>query len=141
LEGIIDSFEKQIEDEDIQIQTYFEADLPLIHCDERQLKHAFVHILKNANESMQDGGIVTVQVKKEEQNKIKVTISDQGCGIPPERIERLGEPFYRTDSKGTGRGLMVSYKVIENHKGEINIMSEEGKGTTVEISLPHSIGV
>ncbi len=139
LEGIIDSFEKQIVEDDIQIQTYFEADLPHIHCDERQLKHAFVHILKNANESMQDGGIITVQVKKEEQNKIKVTISDQGCGIPPELVEMLGEPFYRTDCKGTGRGLMVSYKVIENHKGEINITSEQGEGTTVEILLPHSI--
>ncbi len=60
----------------------------------------------------------------------------KGIGIPEERIKRLGEPFYSTKEKGTGIGLMLSYKIIESHQGNISIMSEVGVGTTVTIYLP-----
>lgn len=65
-----------------------------------------------------------------------ICISDKGVGIPPERIKRLGEPFYSTKEKGTGVGLMISYQVIESHGGKINIRSQVGKGTTVIVFLP-----
>lgn len=62
--------------------------------------------------------------------------TDQGCGIPEDRIPRLGEPFYTTKEKGTGLGLMVTFKIIESHGGKMKIFSEVGKGTTVEIYMP-----
>ena len=64
---------------------------------------------------------------------------DNGPGIPNDLLSRLGEPFYTTKEKGTGLGLMVSYKIIEDHRGSINITSELNKGTTVDIILPVSI--
>ncbi len=63
-------------------------------------------------------------------------MKDEGCGIPKERLQRLGEPFYSSKEKGTGLGLMICYKIIEEHKGEIVIDSEEDKGTIVDIWLP-----
>ena len=75
-------------------------------------------------------------MKKVELSKLALT--DTGIGIPPERLNKLGEPFYSLKEKGTGLGLMVSYKIIENHHGSIQFKSKEGYGTTVEISLPIS---
>jgi two-component system, sporulation sensor kinase A len=68
---------------------------------------------------------------------VTIEIIDNGCGIPQERLPRLGEPFYSTKERGTGLGLMTCYRIIEAHKGRIDIESEEGKGTTVTIWLPH----
>lgn len=75
-------------------------------------------------------------VKTLDQIKVMTRVTDQGCGIPEERIAMLGEPFYTTKEKGTGLGLMVSYKIIENHRGNIKVSSQLGQGTTVEVVLP-----
>ena len=71
-------------------------------------------------------------------NQVVVQVIDEGKGMPKDRLTRIGEPFYTTKEKGTGLGLMVSHKIISNHKGSISYDSEEGKGTTVEIRLPLS---
>jgi two-component system, sporulation sensor kinase E len=65
-----------------------------------------------------------------------VKITDDGYGIPKERLKKIGEPFYTTKEKGTGLGLMVSYRIIKNHKGSIVCESEEGKGTTFIMTFP-----
>lgn len=67
-----------------------------------------------------------------------IRFTDQGEGIPEERIHRLGEPFFTTKEKGTGLGLMVSYKIIENHRGNIYITSKLNVGTTFDIIIPVS---
>ncbi|WP_372486562.1 ATP-binding protein [Brevibacillus laterosporus] len=85
---------------------------------------------------MPAGGSVDVHVRKKAGGKIAIEITDQGKGIPQDKLARVGEPFFTTKEKGTGLGLMVSYKIIENHNGEIQIESELGKGTTVRIILP-----
>ncbi|MGW9103843.1 ATP-binding protein, partial [Priestia megaterium] len=72
-------------------------------------------------------------------NRICISFSDNGNGIPNDLIGRLGEPFYTTKEKGTGLGLMVCYKIIEEHGGRINIKSEMNQGTTVDIIFPISI--
>ncbi len=63
-------------------------------------------------------------------------MKDEGCGITKEKLSRLGEPFYSNKEKGTGLGLMVCFKIIEEHKGRIEVDSEVEKGTTVTIHLP-----
>ncbi|WP_068792704.1 CheR family methyltransferase [Brevibacillus laterosporus] len=110
--------------------------LPKIHCVENQLKQVLINVLKNAIESMPTGGSVDVHVSRKASGKIAIEITDQGKGIPQDKLARVGEPFFTTKEKGTGLGLMVSYKIIENHNGEIQIESELGKGTTVRIILP-----
>jgi len=110
--------------------------LPLVLCDQNQLKQVFMNIIKNAMESMPNGGELHIQVKLIDHIQVSVSIIDQGCGIPQERINRLGEPFYTTKEKGTGLGLMVTRKIIENHQGKMVIRSEVGKGTCVEVLFP-----
>jgi len=120
----------------IQINVDFDHDLPLISCEENQLKQVFLNLLKNGMEAMPKGGSIRVVVKEKEEGKISIQIIDQGVGIPQERISTLGEPFYTTKEKGTGLGLMTCYKIIEGHNGELNIYSKINEGTTIEVILP-----
>ena len=69
-------------------------------------------------------------------NHILISIQDYGTGIPEAVLDKLGEPFYTTKEKGTGLGLMVTYKIIEEHTGWIEVASEEGKGSLFQIYLP-----
>ncbi|MED4729569.1 PAS domain S-box protein [Aneurinibacillus migulanus] len=120
----------------IQISIEAQADIPLIRCEVNQLKQVFINILKNAIEAMQSGGKIVVQVMKLDHNLVLIRCVDQGCGIPKERIQYLGEPFYSLKEKGNGLGLMMCYKIIKEHQGKISIESEINKGTTVDVILP-----
>lgn len=111
------------------------ADIPLVTCEENQLKQVFINIIKNAMEAMPDGGCVTIRVGMAGE-RVKISITDSGCGIPAERIARLGEPFYTLKEKGTGLGLMICFKFIKEHGGELLFSSQVGRGTTVDILLP-----
>lgn len=113
-------------------------DFLYIDCCENQLKQVFINILQNSIEAMPNGGEIIITAKKMNDNEVVICISDEGIGIPEERIVKLGEPFYSTKEKGTGLGLMISYKIIESHHGRIHITSKVGAGTSVEIYLPIS---
>jgi two-component system, sporulation sensor kinase E len=121
--------------QNVEIVTRFNEPLPSVLCDENQIKQVFINVLNNSIEAMPDGGVIEIEMFADGPNVV-LRFSDKGVGIPEERIPRLGEPFYTTKEKGTGLGLMVSYKIIENHRGRMSIKSELGQGTTVEISLP-----
>ncbi|WP_406589810.1 CheR family methyltransferase [Bacillus atrophaeus] len=112
--------------------------LPDIKGVPNELKQVFLNVLKNAIESMEqiEGDIHIHTVYQN--GYIQLTFEDQGKGISKEMMERLGEPFYTTKEKGTGLGLMVSFKIIESHKGTIEFESIENQGTKVTIKLPVS---
>jgi two-component system, sporulation sensor kinase A len=135
LKKVVQLLETQAILSNIQIRLDF-APVPWIYCDENQIKQVFVNVLKNAIEAMPRGGEILIQVRSRDEDFVQVRIIDQGCGISQEQIRRLGEPFYTTKEKGTGLGLLVSYQIIEAHKGKIQIESELEKGTTVEVLLP-----
>jgi PAS domain S-box-containing protein len=120
----------------VEIEAEYKDDLPDVRCDESQLKQVFINIIKNAVEAMPKGGKITISFDVQLPNFLKITFTDEGCGIPEERIKQLGEPFYTTKEKGTGLGLMVCFKIIEAHGGNMNIRSKLHSGTSVEISLP-----
>jgi two-component system, sporulation sensor kinase E len=85
---------------------------------------------------MPNGGNITITTKRMESNQVHISIQDEGEGISKDRVKKLGEPFYTTKERGTGLGLMVSYKIIEEHQGLIQIESELGKGSIFHIFLP-----
>ncbi|EEK78614.1 hypothetical protein bcere0009_23090 [Bacillus cereus R309803] len=120
----------------IQVELYTDSKELIIECSENQLKQVFINILQNSIEAMPTGGKISIHIKKINNEGVIIHVIDEGIGIPEERIKRLGEPFYSTKEKGTGIGLMLSYKIIESHQGNISIMSEVGVGTTVTIYLP-----
>ena len=122
----------------IQIDLVADSKELIIECCENQLKQVFINILQNSIEAMPKGGKILIHIKKTGNDEVIIDLIDEGVGIPEERIRRLGEPFYSTKEKGTGIGLMLSYKIIERHQGRISIMSEVGVGTSVTIHLPMS---
>ncbi|CAM3763970.1 ATP-binding protein [Mesobacillus thioparans] len=121
---------------DVQFRTSYDESLPNLLCEPNQLKKVFINILKNAIEVMPKGGFVNVSINKAPGNMLHISIKDEGEGIPADKIEKLGEPFYTTKERGTGLGLMVSFKIIEEHGGTIEVESEVGHGTTFQLYLP-----
>jgi signal transduction histidine kinase len=128
--------QQQAEGHQVTVETLIAGPLPPIDCDEKQLKQVFINLIKNAIESMPEGGMVKISVKVLEKNKMSVSILDEGDGIADEDILNLGEPFFTTKKDGTGLGLMVTNQIISEHKGEVTFKSNLEKGTKVEVVLP-----
>lgn len=119
----------------VQIKVEFpKEDIELL-CNQHQLKQVFLNFLKNAIESMPNGGNVQIEVQKAENKKVVVAFTDEGVGIETGLLRHLGTPFYTTKDKGIGLGLTVSNKIIQEHNGIMNIESEKGKGTKVIVEL------
>lgn len=117
------------------VRDYRGAHFP-VTCARNQLKQVFLNILKNAIESMPGGGDIRIGLRLEENGECLVSIEDQGCGIPEEHLQRLGQPFYSLKEKGTGLGLMISHKIIKQYHGRIAYRSKVGEGTRIDIWLP-----
>lgn len=136
MQDTMDLLHAQANLDNVQMHLKCEGGIPLIYCEPNQLKQVFINILKNAIEVMPDGGNVYVSIKPKGDDHIIVSLADEGIGMTEDKLKRLGEPFYTTKERGTGLGLMVSYKIIEEHKGKIEVESEEGRGTTFHLTLP-----
>jgi PAS domain S-box-containing protein len=121
----------------IEVTKAFEPDM-IVKCERNQMKQVFINIFKNAIEAVSNNGKIDITVTKWKEDRVCIRFTDNGRGVPADLLLRLGEPFYTTKDKGTGLGLMVSHKIIEEHRGTINIKSEMNKGTTVDIILPSS---
>lgn len=106
-----------------------------INGDRNQLKQVFINLIKNAIEATHPGKTIRIDgvVKNGE---IRMSVKDEGDGIAPEILEKLGQPFISTKEKGTGLGLMVCYNIIGNHGGRIDVRSNFGRGTIVTVCLP-----
>lgn len=109
--------------------------IPIIRCDENKIKQVLINVFQNAIEAMPTGGTIHVSTGFQE-NEILIQVTDEGYGISNERIKKLGEPFYSNKEKGTGLGLMVCFKIMEEHGGRMEFESKEGHGTTVRLFLP-----
>ncbi len=103
--------------------------------DAKKLAQVFINFLKNAVEAMPNGGMLQIHCYKKG-DAVIIDITDNGVGMDKAEIERLGNPFYSTKEKGTGLGLMVSYRIIETMEGKIQVFSRKGEGTKFSIILP-----
>ncbi|MFB9329323.1 CheR family methyltransferase [Paenibacillus aurantiacus] len=121
---------------DVQIEMQSEPGIFLVEGIANQLKQVFINLIKNGIEAMKDGGTIRITTGMMEDGLVWTSVQDEGGGIPADMLARLGEPFYTTKSKGTGLGLMMSYKIIENHQGKLVYESETGVGTTARVGLP-----
>ena len=103
------------------------------------MKQVFMNLLMNAKQAISGQGSISVTTEAAAQRStIKITISDDGSGIPEEVLEKIFDPFFTTKpvGEGTGLGLAVSYGIVQEHGGTIEVQSAEGKGTTFTILLP-----
>jgi two-component system, sporulation sensor kinase A len=120
----------------VQMITEFKHEKIYIHCEVNQIKQVCINFIKNAIESMPKGGTLTIQLEKLETDSVLIRFIDEGYGIPPSVLKKLGQPFYTTKEKGTGLGFMVSKKIIENHNGHVLVQSKVNKGSIFEVILP-----
>ena len=139
IESVTGLLERQSSFLDIKIVKELDPDLPRLNIDPNQIEQVFMNMFLNASHAMPEGGTIRIKTKANwEDNCIMVEISDTGCGIPKENLDRIFDPFYTTKPEGTGLGLSISYGIISNHGGQIDVKSEVGKGTTFLIRLPMS---
>jgi two-component system, NtrC family, sensor kinase len=123
----------------LKVEKEFAKDLPKCMIDPDQFQQVFINLIINAVQAMKGGGVLTLRTCLEE-GQIRMDITDTGCGIAPENINKLFTPFFTTkkEVKGVGLGLAVSYGIIQRHHGKILVRSKEGAGTTFSIYLPVS---
>ena len=120
-----------------KVHATFKKGIAFVYGNPNQLQQVLVNIILNAIQAMGEGGNLEVDLETDHKNKKAVlTVTDNGPGIPRDVLEHILEPFYTTKKDGTGLGLSVSYGIIKDHKGDIRIESQEGKGTKVIIELP-----
>jgi signal transduction histidine kinase len=139
IERTLSLLEFQIHKNQINVEQEILATLPEIRVDSDQMGQVLVNTLLNSIQAMPNGGAIKVSLKTADERLI-LTISDTGQGIPEEILPKVFDPFFTTkgEGQGTGLGLWLSQGIVERHGGMIQLFSQEGKGTTVEIQLPVS---
>jgi PAS domain S-box-containing protein len=135
IENTLVLLENDFKEKGISCEKSLDSDLPPIFLDPRQIEQLLINLAKNALEAMPNGGKFFISSWREDK-QVKVSALDSGTGIPSEIAEKIFNPFFTTKKKGTGLGLAVCRKIIEDHEGEIYVQSKEGKGTKVTIILP-----
>jgi len=140
---ILDSIaliDPQIKKRRIQIKKSFSDHLPEVFFDPHQIQQVFVNLLMNAAESMANKGTIeiksTLEHKRDDDNHVVVSISDQGSGILKENISKIFDPFFTTKPDGTGLGLSIVYKILEQHGTRIELKSRDNQGTTFLLRFP-----
>lgn len=136
LQKIVRLMQEEAASRDITLETRWQLSPAVIPMDINKLQQAFLNFIKNAMESIAGQGKITIRVDKENKNYILVSISDTGCGMSAEEIEKIFNPEYTTKEKGLGLGIPLAMEIIRGHGGDVRVISRRGIGTTFEIILP-----
>jgi len=123
----------------ITLHTDFDDSCPPVAISTDELKQVVLNLVRNAMQSVVDTGSITIATRYlSRSGSVEIAVSDDGVGIPPQRIQRIFDPFYTTKSGdvGTGLGLSVVYGIVKKYKGEISVSSTVGKGTRIAFRLP-----
>jgi signal transduction histidine kinase len=125
----------------VEIVTQIPADLSPVFVDPRQIEQVLGNLVTNAYQAMPEGGRLTIETsevsgKPPRSGWVSISITDTGCGIPEENMEKLFEPLFTTKSKGVGLGLATASSLVEANGGIIEVESEIGKGSTFTVRLP-----
>jgi signal transduction histidine kinase len=131
--------EHQLKKSDVEVRTALESTLPSIHGNAGKLQQVFLNLFLNARDAMEGGGVLEVKTSSDD-GGARVEVIDTGHGIAPENLHRIYDPFFTTKvaRKGTGLGLSVSYGIIQEHAGTIEVLSRPGGGARFHLELPWS---
>lgn len=135
LEDIVTLFQLEFKNKNIVIETNVNVEDARMLGNKNQIKQVMINIIKNSIEAIVENGIITACIYEDKQN-IHFTISDNGKGMPDHLVKRIFEPFFTTKTTGTGLGMMITNKIVQEHNGNIKIYSKENKGTKIEIKFP-----
>lgn len=123
----------------VQINKAFDRDVGLLLLDEKNIKQVLINLIMNARHAVESEGQITILTKKDPLfDDVIIQVKDDGIGIEQKNLSRIFDPFFSTKptGEGTGLGLSVSYGIIKNHGGHIDVESQPGKGSTFTITLP-----
>jgi PAS domain S-box-containing protein len=149
LSDVVEQHRQKAATQRIEILTEYASDLPELRADRMRLEQVLSNLLANAIEAMPNGGPLKVSVRgpveaaegsETDGRYVEVSIEDRGTGIRREDISKIFDPFFTTKPGGTGLGLPIARRIVEEHKGELDISSEEGIGTNVIVRLPLARG-
>ena len=135
LKNLITLFQEEASSQKIQIQAEIDSALPPIPIDPERLTQALINIMKNAIQAMTAGGSLRIETKSFK-DRVEMTLSDTGSGIPPDQMEKIFNYYYTTKEDGVGLGLPIAARIIEAHGGQLKLESQPGAGTKVTIQLP-----
>ena len=127
--------EPEIRDRDVIVQEELADGLPLIPANADQLKQAFYNLIKNALQALSHGGILRVTTSRSDTH-IQISFEDNGTGISVEDMAHITEPYFTRKKSGTGLGLFIVQRILHEHGGHLELLSEPGRGTTARILLP-----
>ena len=129
---------KPMSTDNVRITTLLDQPLPSLLGDANALQQVLLNLLTNAREALTGGGEISIQTGRDpsRSGRVRLIVTDTGPGIPPEHLPHLFEPFYTTKPSGTGLGLAVSYGIVQNHLGTIDVHSVAGQGATFTLSFP-----
>jgi signal transduction histidine kinase len=131
--------QQQLKEKKIRLILQLHKDLLPVNGNKDQLQRVVLNMVTHAGDAMPEGGIFTIRTNNsDDKSRVLIEFSDTGEGIPQKGLNHIFEPFFTTkgSSKGAGLGLSVSYSIIKNHRGDISVKSQAGKGTTFTVSLP-----
>ena len=136
LQKIVNLIREEAASKGITVETRYSGTPAIIPMDVDKLEQAIINLVKNAMESISGEGSITISVDSGGKDRVSMKISDNGCGMSSEEIERIFNPEYTTKEKGLGLGLPLAHEIIRGHGGEIRVFSQQGSGATFEIFLP-----
>jgi len=141
IHGILDEIvlltEGELYIKNIQLIREYDNSCPAVTVDVEQIKQVFLNLVTNATAAMPDKGRLTVKTAYDRfENAVRIYFTDTGIGIDPSHLGSIFDPFFTTKEEGTGLGLTVSYRIIENHGGKIEVNSRTGEGTSFIVTIP-----
>jgi PAS domain S-box-containing protein len=134
--------ERPITKQGVKVTRRLAPDLPPLWGDGNTLQQVVLNLLTNARDAVDGGGEITVEtsIAPGEPDAVCLLVRDTGTGIPPEALPRIFDPFFTTKAEGTGLGLSVSYGIVRDHHGTVDVESRQGEGTTFILTFPVSGG-
>lgn len=139
IDKVIDAKKVKAAGKNIEIIKNVAESLPGIQGDAVRLERVILNLTNNAIEAINDGGRIEISAAEKTNSEgrgVELTVSDNGCGIPPENLDSIFKPFFTTKQAGTGLGMAIIQKIIEEHEGQISVESEVGKGAKFTLFLP-----
>ncbi|MBN1383041.1 MAG: ATP-binding protein [Deltaproteobacteria bacterium] len=138
LQKIVNLIREEAASQGITIQTQWGNTPYIIPMDMDKLQQALFNLIKNAMESISGEGSITLSIENSDKDRLGIKITDTGCGMSSDEIERIFSPEYTTKEKGLGLGLSLAHEIIRGHGGDIQVTSRQGSGTTFKVTLPRA---
>ncbi len=132
---LIKMIEGKARKQNVKIETHFNSELSYFSGNPDLLKQVLMNLFLNAIQAMPNGGLLKIEVKVSA-NHFHISIADQGVGIPPEKLDQIFQPFYTTRQDGTGSGLSIVKRIVDENHWELNVSSQPGKGSVFELKIP-----